>query len=432
MLGFIQGLLLIIIEVSIYFFYAQTFCEAGDKITVRRTIATVVVSAVFLDVTSTIFAKHFVIKLLMIVLVLSIMLQFSFRQNWRKSIVLAAIYQSIILVVDFCFIVLASMFLENRIISLSSTQMLLALLSKSILFCLIYIVNKIFIRRKVNAVANRIWLRFMAFPVVTFLMIALLVADLPNIQSVHQVTVYGMLAVCLIAIDFVVVYFLDMIVQEEAEKMLHLEFKNDTEAQMKLYKNICQNNEIQKASIHEFHHHLTCLTSLCEKQKYQELEHYLHNIDQKLSYNVEWMNTNHVIVNTVLNQKYNEAAKRKVLIVCRFNDLKGIWLEDQDVVVILANLLDNAIRASEECEEEHTIYFTMRLIDGTLSLDIQNTYQGPVTIVDNELRTTKREDGRHGYGIKNVQHVVANYGGTFRLSLDSRVLGIHITIPRKI
>ena len=177
MLGFIQGLLLIIIEVSIYFFYAQTFCEAGDKITVRRTIATVVISAVLLDVTSTIFAKYFVIKLLMIVLVLSIMLQFSFRQNWRKSIVLAAIYQSIILVVDFCFIVLASMFLENRIISLSSTQMLLALLSKSILFCLIYIVNKIFIRRKVNAVANRIWLRFMAFPVVTFLMIALLVAD---------------------------------------------------------------------------------------------------------------------------------------------------------------------------------------------------------------------------------------------------------------
>ena len=40
----------------------------------------------------------------------------------------------------------------------------------------------------------------MAFPVVTFLMIALLVADLPNIQSVHQVTVYGMLAVCLILI----------------------------------------------------------------------------------------------------------------------------------------------------------------------------------------------------------------------------------------
>ena len=112
--------------------------------------------------------------------------------------------------------------------------------------------------------------------------------------------------------------------------------------------------------------------------------------------------------------------------------MKGIWPEDQDVVVILANLLDNAIRASEECEEEHTIYFTMRLIDGTLSLDIQNTYQGPVTIVDNELRTTKREDGRHGYGIKNVQHVVANYGGTFRLSLERRLFGIHITIPRKI
>lgn len=88
MLGFIQGLLLIIIEVSIYFFYAQTFCEAGDKITVKRTIATVVISVVLLDVISTIFAKYFVIKLLMIVLVLSIMLQFSFRQNWRRVLCL--------------------------------------------------------------------------------------------------------------------------------------------------------------------------------------------------------------------------------------------------------------------------------------------------------------------------------------------------------
>lgn len=99
--------------------------------------------------------------------------------------------------------------------------------------------------------------------------------------------------------------------------------------------------------------------------------------------------------------------------------------------MILANLLDNAIRASEECEEEHTIYFTMRLIDGTLSLDIQNTYQGPVTIVDNELRTTKRKMAAWIWH-QNVQHVVANYGGTFRLSLERRLFGIHITIPRKI
>ncbi|WP_182434280.1 hypothetical protein [Clostridium sp. AM49-4BH] len=88
MLGFIQGLLLIIIEVSIYFFYAQTFCEAGDKITVKRTIATVVISVVLLDVISTIFAKYFVIKLLMIVLVLSIMLQFSFRQIGERVLCL--------------------------------------------------------------------------------------------------------------------------------------------------------------------------------------------------------------------------------------------------------------------------------------------------------------------------------------------------------
>ena len=430
MLGFIQGLLLIIIEVSIYFFYAQTFCEAGDKITVRRTIATVVISAVLLDVTSTIFAKYFVIKLLMIVLVLSIMLQFSFRQNWRKSIVLAAIYQSIILVVDFCFIVLASMFLENRIISLSSTQMLLALLSKSILFCLIYIVNKIFIRRKVNAVANRIWLRFMAFPVVTFLMIALLVADLPNIQSVHQVTVYGMLAVCLIAINFVVVYFLDMIVQEKAEKMLHLEFKNDTEAQMKLYKNICQNNEIQKASIHEFHHHLACLTSLCEKQKYQELEHYLHNIDQKLSYNVEWMNTNHVIVNTVLNQKYNEAAKRKVLIVCRFNDLKGIWLEDQDVVVILANLLDNAIEACEKLDCNKVIRLKLVKEKQQMVLSVQNPVAVPVEIKNNDIQTGKGDKKNHGIGLKNIQMVLDKYGGIGRIRCDKGWFYYTAVIPQ--
>lgn len=62
------------------------------------------------------------------------------------------------------------------------------------------------------------------------------------------------------------------------------------------------------------------------------------------------IDTNNVIVNTILNEKYNEMMDKGIIFVFRINDLSSIKIEDEDLVVILSNLLDNAIEACQKCE----------------------------------------------------------------------------------
>ncbi len=44
-----------------------------------------------------------------------------------------------------------------------------------------------------------------------------------------------------------------------------------------------------------------------------------------------------------LNTKYQEAISKNIVFVFKVNDLSKIVIDDEDLVVILANLLNNAI-----------------------------------------------------------------------------------------
>lgn len=54
-----------------------------------------------------------------------------------------------------------------------------------------------------------------------------------------------------------------------------------------------------------------------------------------------------MIINAILNTKYQEAISKNIVFVFKVNDLSKIVIKDEDLVVILANLLNNAIEACE-------------------------------------------------------------------------------------
>ena len=56
-----------------------------------------------------------------------------------------------------------------------------------------------------------------------------------------------------------------------------------------------------------------------------------------------------------LIQSIRRLSVRILFFVFKVNDLSKIVIEDEDLVVILANLLNNAIEACEKCEEKKTI-----------------------------------------------------------------------------
>ena len=55
------------------------------------------------------------------------------------------------------------------------------------------------------------------------------------------------------------------------------------------------------------------------------------------------VNTNHPVVNAVLNQKFHAAREQGISMIFRVGDMSGMRLDGEEIVILLSNLLDNAI-----------------------------------------------------------------------------------------
>ena len=68
----------------------------------------------------------------------------------------------------------------------------------------------------------------------------------------------------------------------------------------------------------------------------------------------------------------------------KVNDLSKIVIKDEDLVVILANLLNNAIEACEKCEKKKTIKLKFVIEENLIVLSVRNTCSNLIIYSGNE------------------------------------------------
>lgn len=116
------------------------------------------------------------------------------------------------------------------------------------------------------------------------------------------------------------------------------------------------------------------------------------------------INSHHPMIDAVLNQKYQLAKEKKIEMQVHVNDLSKVSLPTDAIVVLLSNLVDNAIEASELCSNAQIIHLSF-LADSSLFLSIENT-SNPVEIINGEIVSTKLPKEEHGYGLANVMRIL--------------------------
>ena len=74
-----------------------------------------------------------------------------------------------------------------------------------------------------------------------------------------------------------------------------------------------------------------------------------------------------------------------IVFIFQINDLSGIKMCDEDIVVILSNLLNNAIEACEKCSGKK--FMKMKLVKekDNIIISVKNTYDGKLNIKDGEI-----------------------------------------------
>ena len=161
------------------------------------------------------------------------------------------------------------------------------------------------------------------------------------------------------------------------------------------------------------------------------MEEYVRKVSGHLSTELDYIKTNNVIVDAILNSKYREILDKNIVFIFKINDLAEINICDEDIVVILSNMLNNAIEACEKCLDRKVIKMKFVKEKDNIIISVRNTYDGELIIKDGEIQTSKRhETDEHGIGIKNIIDIIEKYQGSYAIKNDKNEFYFSIIIPQ--
>ena len=215
--------------------------------------------------------------------------------------------------------------------------------------------------------------------------------------------------------------------KKQAQNITNVLINHDAENRLQLYEETVVN---QRKRAHEYKNYISCIYYLAEDEKYDELKQFVKGLRSQIyDTDTSWYCSNHIMADTILKAKYREAYAAGIDIEMVHSDLSGSVLGDEDMVVLLSNLFDNAIEAASKCKEDKFIRVEIKAESGHMNVIMENSYCESVMIKGDHFDTTKKEDTEnHGYGLSNIKDIVRKYGGGYDITYDKNVFRISIHI----
>lgn len=431
MLDLMQSILFIFIEMMCCKIFYETFGEVRHKGWVNTIQFILLLSSIcFL---SFCFSEHFVIRQIVGILMFSVFMLWHVRISLKKSFVLAILFDALLLAMDsLAFLIMGWLSLDTKISDQQHevASVLAYLLVKVIMFFLVLVIRKQFARKSMEKMLDTEWLRFLFFPIFTITAISAMLSVFEYVQTIEQANLLAVIAFGMVGMNIIVFYLINDIVEREMKIHENKVFQIQARDQLEMYKSISENFDNQKRKTHEYKNQISCIESLLDKKQYSKLEEYVKKINGSLNNEPDTINTNNVIVNAILNTKYQEADAKGIVFVFRVNDLSELKIKDEDVVTILSNLLNNAIEACETCEGKKVIKFKFVKEDDMTIIAVKNTFNYDVKYENGEIKSAKTTNvDEHGVGIKNVLRSIEKYGGSYVIEDKNKEFFFSIIIP---
>ena len=225
----------------------------------------------------------------------------------------------------------------------------------------------------------------------------------------------------LIAVNIISMFLLqEALVKDEKLRLSEIQIESK-QNQLQAFHNMQSLYELQGRKLHDYKKQLATLQELMKSGDVDTAIELTEQITKNIAVEAAEINVGHPVINAVLNQQYRVAKGKAIGMTFAISDLKDVTLPDDDIVVLLGNLLENAIHACEKViKQGRTASISVKFVekDGRIILNVRNPISEKVEIVDNKV-VNPSEEG-HGIGLSNVESVAEKNDGTFAISCDDK------------
>ncbi len=434
MFGYISSLALISLELICCKCFFEIFFEAEQGNRKYISLLLLFFCCMWPCAFSKYLASHMIQKQIFVLFSVTLSMHFYFRTDIKRILVFSVLWQSFLLAIDYSmYAIYIAVFPNDTVEKKYELEVVLLTLFGKMLFLLfIFFIRKKIWEGREDAIPETGWVRFLFFPIFTIIVNIAMFSNFRTVEESNQVVTLFIIAFGLVVMNIIVFYMINDIVKKEAILRQKNAFEIQGKSQWEMYQSLSENYKKQREKSHEYINKITCIRHLLKNKDYTELEEYVEEISGKLNEEHDFINTNHAIINAIINNKYQEAVKKKIVFVFKINDLSDIKISDDDIVIILSNLLNNAIEACEKCREKRVIKLKAVKEENELVISVRNTYQQPVVFRNNEFITTKKINSiEHGIGIRNVIHAVEKNNGFYSIDYKNDEFYFAIVIPEK-
>ena len=358
------------------------------------------------------------VKVLLVVLALTIFCEVFYKADWKQCIFFSGLDYSLLFLADIVGLQLENMLMDSEEAYVFK-PIFLALPAKLAWLCVLFAVRKIWKgKNNYEGLSHKEWWKFGMMPLFTATAMLLMYYCYSSDKKV-QVS-YLFLTVGLIVMNFLVIELMQDIL-EKGELLRESALTDQKkESQLAYYRDMQTVYERQGRKMHDYKNQIRTIQVLIKEGDPQAAATLAERLTESILVEMSAVNTNHPVVNAVLNQKFHLAKEQGTSMIFKVGDMSGMRLNEEETVILLSNLLDNAIH---ECLKvvkagrKAVIHIKLVQEGGKIIFSVKNPVLEKVQITDGIVLDSN--GGMHGIGLSNVKAVVDKYGGDFVISCDS-------------
>ena len=266
-----------------------------------------------------------------------------------------------------------------------------------------YFTKKAKAAHDLHSVAGK-WLLLSAlFPCLSFFMLMLLFSMCQDNADLSTGAIIFSCALGLVSVA--TIYLMDQMEKAEfASKSLSL-LNQERELQTEHIVSLEKSYRAQRKITHEFRNQLQTLFDLLEMNQSDKAKAYIQELQGTQTTRLFLTDSGHAVIDAVLNHKSQIAKEQDIDMQIHINDLSSVSIGTDMLIVLLSNLLDNAIEGCLRIPTNRQILLEIILNESILWLSVKNTSM-PVEFVGDAIPTSKEAKEDHGYGIPRICYIL--------------------------